>query len=62
MLRRVRKFLGEVHSEIKKVSWTRRNELFTSTLVVMVIVVLLAIFVGIIDRILSEIIGLVIGK
>jgi preprotein translocase subunit SecE len=56
MFKKIGKFLSEVQSEIKKVSWTKRNELIISTSIVIVIVVLIAIFVGIIDRALSEIV------
>lgn len=59
MFRRIGKFLGEVQLEIKKVSWTKRSELIISTSMVIVIIVLIAIFVGVIDRALSEIVGLI---
>ena len=59
MFRKIGKFLGEVRSEIKRVSWTKRSELILSTSVVIIIVVLIAVFVGIIDRALSEIVGLI---
>jgi len=58
MFRKVGKFFGEVRSEIKKVSWTKRRELIASTFMVIVIVVLVAILIGIIDRALSEVVGL----
>jgi preprotein translocase subunit SecE len=59
MFRKVKKFLGEVRSEIKKVSWTKRNELIISTSMVIIIIVVVAVLIGIIDRALSEVIGLV---
>ncbi|MBT9131758.1 MAG: Protein translocase subunit SecE [Syntrophomonadaceae bacterium] len=58
MFRRIGKFFGEVRSEIKKVSWTKRSELIALTFMVIIIVVLAAIFIGIIDRMLSEVVGL----
>ncbi|RII00314.1 preprotein translocase subunit SecE [candidate division NPL-UPA2 bacterium Unc8] len=58
LFRRIGKFFGEVRSEIKKVSWTKRSELIALTFMVIIIVVLAAIFIGIIDRMLSEVVGL----
>jgi len=60
MFKRVSNFLKEVKGELKKVSWSTRQELIASTRVVIATVALLAVFVGIIDFILSRLIGLVI--
>ena len=49
MFTNIRKFLGEVLAEMKKVSWTTRRELVDSTLIVILSSFLLGIFVGIID-------------
>ena len=53
-----REFLKEVRSEIGKVSWPTREELRDSTLVVIVTVLIVAGFVGIVDRILGFGMGL----
>lgn len=52
------KFVNEVKVEMKKVSWSDRNELIGSTGVVIVSTALLAIFIGIADIILSRIVAL----
>jgi preprotein translocase subunit SecE len=53
MIEKSRKFITDVISEMKKVSWPTRNELRGSTLVVIVTVIIISIFIGIVDRILS---------
>jgi len=55
----IKKFVGEVKTELKKVSWSTREDLITSTIVVLTSVALLAIFIGICDFILSRIINLI---
>jgi preprotein translocase subunit SecE len=47
-------FLKEVKAELGKVSWSTRQELIGSTLVVIVITFIAALFIGIIDVLLSK--------
>jgi len=54
MIEKIRKFIGEVIAEMKKVSWTTRKELVDSTLIVIFSSFLLGIFVGIIDFAFSK--------
>ena len=53
-------FIKEVKLELKKVSWSTKDELIGSTLVVVVSVFLLALFIGLTDFILSRLIRLII--
>jgi preprotein translocase subunit SecE len=53
MIEKAKKFTNDVISEMKKVTWPTLDELKGSTMVVIVTVFILAIFIGIIDRILS---------
>ena len=53
MIEKAKKFLSDVVVEMKKVSWPTRSELRGSTMVVIVTVIIIAIFIGIVDRILS---------
>jgi preprotein translocase subunit SecE len=53
MVEKIKKFVNDVVVEMKKVSWPTRNELRGSTTVVIVTVIIIAIFIGIVDRILS---------
>jgi len=55
----VREFAKEVRVEFFKVSWPSRSELRDSTIVVIVAVLILMVFVGIVDRILTLAMGLV---
>ena len=54
MIDKIRKFIGEVLVEMKKVSWTTRRELVDSTLIVIFSSFLLGIFVGVIDYAFSK--------
>ena len=54
MNEKIRKFIGEVIAEMKKVSWTTRAELVDSTLIVIFSSFLLGIFVGVIDFAFSK--------
>ena len=54
MIDKIRKFIGEVVAEMKKVSWTTRKELVDSTLIVIFSSFLLGIFVGVIDFAFSK--------
>ncbi|HYJ33467.1 MAG TPA: preprotein translocase subunit SecE [Candidatus Binatia bacterium] len=46
-------YIKDVRVEMSKVSWPTREELRESTLVVIVMVFVIAIFIGIVDRGLS---------
>ncbi len=49
-------FLAEVKAEVKKVTWPSRTEAMGGTAVVVVVVLLMALFLGIVDAILSKIV------
>jgi preprotein translocase subunit SecE len=53
MIDKIKKFVSDVIVELKKVSWPSREELRGSTLVVIVTVILVAVFIGVVDRILA---------
>ena len=55
------KFIGQVKIEMKKVAWPSRQELISSTLVVLVSVFLMAIFIGVCDLVLSRVINFLIS-
>jgi preprotein translocase subunit SecE len=58
---KTRGFAREVSAEVKKVSWPSRKELQESTVLVIVTVIVIMIFVGIVDRIFSSIVELILG-
>jgi len=59
LFKRLRNYLADVWAEMRKVSWVRRKELLTTTLVVIVFSTILAIFVGVVDFIFSQLLNLV---
>ena len=58
---KIGKFLGQVKSELKKVAWPSREELVSSTIVVLVSTILLAVFIGICDLVLSRVVNFLIS-
>lgn len=58
MIERVREFTKDVRVEITRVSWPTREELRDSTIVVIATVILVAAFVGVVDRVLNIGVGL----
>ena len=56
MITKALQFLAEVKAEVGKVSWPSRREALGGTAVVVVVVLLMATFLGVIDAILSKIV------
>jgi preprotein translocase subunit SecE len=59
MFEKLIRFLREVRNELKRVSWPSRSEIRESTTVVIVIVLILAVFIGLVDRALSLLVTLI---
>jgi preprotein translocase subunit SecE len=55
------KFIREVRNEMKRVAWPSRDEVRSSTTVVVIIVFILAVFIGLVDRALTFLISLAFG-
>jgi preprotein translocase subunit SecE len=53
---RIREFAQEVLAEFRKVTWPSRAELVSSTAVVIVVTVVLAIFLGGVDIVLARVV------
>ena len=49
-------FLTEVRAEVKKVTWPTRREAMGGTAVVVFVVLVMALFLGIVDAILSKVV------
>jgi preprotein translocase subunit SecE len=62
MANKIVNFLREVKTELGKVSWSTKEELFVSTIVVLISVALLAIFIGICDFIFLKTINFIISS
>ena len=59
MVKKINKFLGDVKSEMDKVSWPTWDELRSSTYVVLTLSLILIIFLFVIDFILAKILNIV---
>ncbi|MFH1995556.1 MAG: preprotein translocase subunit SecE [Candidatus Omnitrophota bacterium] len=59
MANKIVKFFTEIKIELQKVSWSTRNEVIGSTVVVLVSVSILALFIGVCDMILSRIVTII---
>lgn len=55
------KFLKEVRSETKKVTWPSRRETTVTTIMVFIMVALAAVFLMVSDQIIAKIIQLILG-
>jgi len=54
ILNKVTGFLNEVKVELSKVSWSTRKELVGSTIVVIMITLIMGLFIGLLDLVLSQ--------
>jgi preprotein translocase subunit SecE len=54
IFKKITNFLKEVRIELTKVSWSTRQELIASTAVVIAVTFIMAVFIGIIDILLSH--------
>ena len=57
-INQLREFVKDVRLESAKVSWPTRDELRDSTVVVLITVLLVAAFIGVVDRLLTFSVGL----
>jgi preprotein translocase subunit SecE len=60
MFEKIKNFFKEVKIELKKVVFPTRDEVVGNTKVVIVLVLIIAIFLGLIDLLLTKIIGIVV--
>ena len=55
-LRRTQEFIREVVAEFRKVAWPSRQELINSTVVVIAVTVVVALFLGAVDVVLARVV------
>lgn len=60
-IRKAFQFLREANTEIRKVKWPQKKELLTSTAVVIILVLLVAVYLGLVDLGLIKILKVVAG-
>jgi len=58
LVSRIRSYLADVWAEMRKVSWIKRKELWTTTVVVIIFSTMLAAFIGVFDFIFSRLLQL----
>ena len=56
-MEQVQNFLKESYEELKKVTWLSRKEVFGSTIVIMILILLISIFVTLVDFVCLRFIG-----
>ena len=56
MITKAIQFLSEVKNEVNKVTWPSKKEAIGGTAVVLVVVFLMALFLGLVDLLLSKIV------
>jgi preprotein translocase subunit SecE len=61
MFEKIGNFFKEVKVEMKKVTWPTRDELKDSTKLVIIASVVVSVFIGVVDNILSFIIRYLLG-
>tara|TARA_Y100001968_G_C18968852_1_gene531298 strand:- start:445 stop:627 length:183 start_codon:yes stop_codon:yes gene_type:complete len=59
MVKKINQFLGDVRSEMDKVSWPTWDELRSSTYVVLTLSLMLIVFLFVIDFVLAKILNIV---
>jgi len=60
-MNKIKRFFKEVVAELRKVTWPSKDELIGSTIVTIVVSTIIAIFIGIVDRILTLIVQSIFG-
>ena len=61
MLKKIKEFFKEVTIELKKVVFPSREEVIGSTKVVLVLVLIIAVFLGFIDQLLTKIVNILVN-
>ncbi|MCL6466680.1 MAG: preprotein translocase subunit SecE [candidate division WOR-3 bacterium] len=59
LIKRIKEYIKDVVAEMKKVSWAKPRELWTTTLVVIVFSAVLAAFIGLCDFVFSHLLALI---
>jgi len=60
-IKKAKDFFGESRQELKKVTWPNKQQTMTSTWVVLLVTVILAVFLGLVDLVLSKVIGFILA-
>ena len=55
---RLTKYFREVRSELRKVAWPNRKEVINNTGIVLLVVLIVAVFIGAVDFLISNLLSL----
>ena len=58
MFEKIKRFFREVKTELSKVTWPARKEVLASTAVVLVFVVIVSLYLGLVDFVISKLVRL----
>ena len=61
MYDKIKKYLNETLAELRKMTWPSKDELVGSTIIVIVVSLIVALFIGVVDRVLTLIIRTIFG-
>ncbi len=61
MIGKTNEFLANVKMELKKVTWPTKKDTYASTMVVIVLVLISAVYLGGVDIVLSRLLRMVLG-
>ena len=62
MANKIAGFFNDVKLEMGKVSWSTKNELIGSTIVVIVSLAILSVFIGVCDVVLSAAVNIIMSR
>lgn len=60
MLKKAQEFLRGVQTELRKVTWPNRRELIGSTIIVIVLVIIVAFYIGFVDFVFSRLLNMMV--
>ena len=61
MIGKASEFFSQVKGELNKVTWPSRKDTYSSTIVVIILVMLTAVYLGAVDVVLSKLMAFVLG-
>jgi preprotein translocase subunit SecE len=61
IFQKIKQFLNGAKAELRKVTWPSKKQTLASTAVVIIIVFIVAVYLGIVDYVLAKIVKLILG-
>ena len=60
-MQKIKKYLKETVAELRKMTWPTKDELIGSTIITVVVSLIVSLFIGVVDRVLTLIIKTIFG-